>query len=135
MHRCSCMYTRISLYTYVACGSSSRFIKGGCSGNRVQWFTSYYRLCYYIILPPSTAPPSDCTPPLMNTQQRKEFQIERPSMRMRTAGRSGRPFVASFSTKIFGADFLCQGLICICIYLSFTYFSLPGADFFWGPLI
>ena len=40
----------------------STFRKGGCSGNRVQWFTLYYRLFYYMILPPSTAPPSDCTP-------------------------------------------------------------------------
>ena len=42
--------------------------RGGCSGNRVSWFTLYYILVYFIILPPSTAPPSDCTPPVMNTQ-------------------------------------------------------------------
>ena len=40
----------------------SRFIKGGCSGNRVQWFVGSYILVHYIILPPSTAPPSHCTP-------------------------------------------------------------------------
>ena len=40
----------------------SRFIKGGCSGNRVQWFTLSYRLLYHISLPQSTAPPSHCTP-------------------------------------------------------------------------
>ena len=43
----------------------SRFIRGGCSGNRVQWFTLYYRLSYYMILPPSTAP-LRLHPPLMN---------------------------------------------------------------------
>ena len=46
----------------VLCLCLSRLIKGGCSGNRVWWFTSYYRLFYYAILPPSTAPPSHCTP-------------------------------------------------------------------------
>ena len=40
----------------------SRFLKGGCSGNRVQWFVWCYVLVYYIILPPSTAPLFDCTP-------------------------------------------------------------------------
>ena len=46
------------------CGAmaTSRFIKGGCSGNRVHWFTLQYRLFYCIMLPPSAAPPSDCTP-------------------------------------------------------------------------
>ena len=45
--------------------SSARVLhsaKGGCSGNRVWWFTLYYIQFYYIIPPPSTAPPSDCTP-------------------------------------------------------------------------
>ena len=46
----------------------SRFIKGGCSGNRVWWFTWYYRLFYYTMLPPSTAPPLRLHHPLMNTQ-------------------------------------------------------------------
>ena len=43
-------------------GTDSRFSKGGCSGNRVLWFTLYYRLFYHVILPPSTVTPSDCTP-------------------------------------------------------------------------
>ena len=40
----------------------SRFIKGGCSGNRVPWFMWCYILACYIVPPPSTAPPSHCTP-------------------------------------------------------------------------
>ena len=40
---------------------TSRFIKGGCSGNRVKWFIWCYVLVYDIILPPSTARPSHCT--------------------------------------------------------------------------
>ena len=42
----------------------------GCSGNRVEWFTLYYRLFYYIILPPSTATPLPLHPPLMSAHQR-----------------------------------------------------------------
>ena len=50
---------------------SSRFIKGGCSGNRVQWFTLYCRLCYYMIITTHI----HCTPlrlhlPLTNALQR-----------------------------------------------------------------
>ena len=44
------------------CGHMLKIQQRGCSGNRVWWFTSYDRLLYYIILPTSIAPPSDCTP-------------------------------------------------------------------------
>ena len=37
--------------------SKERAVETGCSG-----ITLYQRLCYYIILPTSTAPLSDCTP-------------------------------------------------------------------------
>ena len=46
----------------VAWPVDSTFCKGGCSGNRVEWFVCCCILVYYIILPQSTAPPIHCTP-------------------------------------------------------------------------
>ena len=49
------VYIYIYIYVYMPC---SRFIKRGCSGNRVWWFVWCYMLIRYIVLPQSTAPPS-----------------------------------------------------------------------------
>ena len=46
----------------------SAFCKDGCSWNRVSWFIWCYILVYYIILPPSTAPPLRLHPPLQSIQ-------------------------------------------------------------------
>ena len=48
----------------------SRFIKGGCSVVEAGCGDLYDVdiLVHYIMLPPSTAPTSHCTPPVMNTQ-------------------------------------------------------------------
>ena len=63
LHTACCVLTH-DICHHVELHDDQDSSNGGCSGNGLQWFNLYYMLFYLIMLPPSTAPPSDCTPPL-----------------------------------------------------------------------